>query len=149
MVRPLGVVHGDWLGSWFHCTREVGLSTCFGEPSEVFEVCRAEGWQCTDKVLEVALMPFRQVGGTEVVEDGFRVLRVEETLRSGYRKEVSRKRAWHALIQSGTETEVHRYEGVAWRSECAPRGLSLRCPVGRCPGLLRVCSRFEWSASTF
>ena len=104
---------------------------------QVFEVCRAEKWECTEKVLEVALEPFRQVAGTEVVEDGFRVLRAEETLRSGYRKEVSRKRAWHSLIESGTETQVHRYDGVPWRGECAPRGYGLRCEDSSC-GLVGV-----------
>ena len=89
---------------------------------QVFAVALEEGWQHSEALCDVALSPFRQIGGTEIVEDGFRTLRAEERQRSGLRKEVSRKRSWQALISSGVESGVHRYDALPWRSEMVGRG---------------------------
>ena len=88
----------------------------------MFAVALQEGWQRSEALCDVALSPFRQVGGTEILEDGFRALRAEEMQRSGLRKVVSRKRTWQALISSSVESGVHRYDALQWRSEMVARG---------------------------
>ena len=88
------------------------------------------GWEATPTVLEAATTPFKQVGGSEIVEDGFRVLRTEEQLHSGFSKKITNKRKWNALIDSGTEAQVHHYIAAPWRGQEVPRGAILSFLVG-------------------
>lgn len=98
---------------------------------EVFTLARDAGWKCTSEVVEAATTPFRQVIGTEVVEDGFKVLRTEEVLHSGYKKKMSAKRKWSSLVCAATESSVHHYESCQWEGEVVPRGdRDLPCRLG-------------------
>jgi len=110
------------------CLARPGFDTCRAMLCycwQVFLVAEEEGWEPTPRLLSTALDPYRQVAGKEVVEDGFRILRAEETQRSGPRKEISHKRCWRALMDSAVESDVHRYTALDWRRESCPRGARL------------------------
>ena len=83
----------------------------------MFSLAKAADWECDDLVLEAATRPFMCMPGTEIVEDGFRILRHAETLESGYNKKVSNKRKWSSLVESDIRSDAHRYQNLPWRDQ--------------------------------
>lgn len=75
----------------------------------------------TPQLTAVVSQAFQCIGGSKLCEDGFRELRNEEALKSGWCKKMSDNRKMKALVSSGLTSAVHRFKDVVWETASEPR----------------------------
>jgi hypothetical protein len=84
---------------------------------KVFALAEEAQWEWTPDLASEMSKCFGGCTGTKATEDGLRLARQEESLKSGWNKQVATERVWKSLVSSGLLDAVHKYKSIEFHGE--------------------------------